>query len=79
MPEFLGRGLGAYLLDWGIAAAWMHEPARVWVHTCTLDHPRAIALYQRAGFVAYKQQTEHVPALPAAGGRGDAPSGGGSG
>ncbi len=52
-PEYVGRGLGVYLLDWSIAAAWTHQPERVWVHTCTLDHPRALPLYQRAGFVPY--------------------------
>ena len=65
VAEFIGRGLGGYLLDWGIRAAWRHAPKRVWVHTCTLDHPRALPLYQRAGFVAYKQQSETVAAPPA--------------
>ncbi len=62
-PEYVGRGLGAYLLDWAVAAAWSHKPKRVWVHTCTLDHPRALSLYQRAGFVAYKRRVERVEKL----------------
>ncbi len=65
VPEFIGRGFGGYLLDWGIWAAWAHEPTRVWVHTCSLDHPRALSLYQRAGFTAYKQQIETVTAMEA--------------
>jgi hypothetical protein len=28
------------------------------VHTCTLDHPAALAFYQRSGFVAYRRQVE---------------------
>jgi hypothetical protein len=26
------------------------------VHTCTFDHPRALGLYQRAGFVVYDRR-----------------------
>lgn len=81
MPEFVGRGLGSYFLDWAVSAAWIHRPKRVWVHTCTLDHPRALTLYQRAGFVPYRQQVEAVPAMEAVspiGGR-SRPNGGGSG
>lgn len=65
IPEFVGRGLGTFLLDWAVRAAWLDGPERVWVHTCTLDHPRAIAMYQRAGFTPYKQATEQVVALDA--------------
>jgi len=57
IPEFLGRGFGQYLLDWSIDEAWGKEPQRVWLHTCNLDHPRAFASYQRAGFVPFKQET----------------------
>lgn len=60
VPEFIGRGLGAYLLDWVIRRAWEYQPARLWVHTCTLDHPKALGLYQRFGFVPYKQQIERL-------------------
>jgi ribosomal protein S18 acetylase RimI-like enzyme len=27
---------------------------RVWLHTCTNDHPAAIAFYRRCGFTPYK-------------------------
>ena len=65
VPDFIGRGLGPYFLDWGVSQAWTHEPTRVWVNTCTLDHPRALGLYQRAGFVAYERRVETVVALAA--------------
>jgi hypothetical protein len=29
---------------------------RVWVHTCTRDHPGALANYQARGMVIYKQE-----------------------
>jgi len=66
LPEFIGRGLGHYLLDWAVDEAWDKEPDRVWVHTCNLDHPHAIAVYQRAGFVPYRQETTLItdPRLP---------------
>jgi GNAT superfamily N-acetyltransferase len=57
MPELIGQGLGRYLLEWTIDTAWRHAPERLWVHTCNLDHPRALQRYQRAGFVPYRQET----------------------
>ncbi|HLT01014.1 MAG TPA: GNAT family N-acetyltransferase [Geminicoccaceae bacterium] len=57
MPEFIGQGLGAYLLDWTIRHAWRSRPRRLWLHTCDLDHPRALEVYQRAGFRIYDRHT----------------------
>ncbi len=59
-PEFTGRGIGKWLLDCAIDTAWRHEPERLWVHTCTLDHPAALRLYQRAGFEPYKQKSGKI-------------------
>lgn len=61
MPEFIGRGLGGYLLRWVAAKAWKRGVHRVWVHTCNLDHPRAMSVYQRMGFVPYRQETNIIP------------------
>jgi GNAT superfamily N-acetyltransferase len=61
MPHFIGRKLGPWLLHWVVDAAWTREPRRLWLHTCSLDHPRAIAHYQRAGFVPYKQERKLIP------------------
>lgn len=58
MPEFIGQKLGPYLLDWATRTAWAREPRRFWVHTCTLDHPSALPMYQRGGFRVYKTETE---------------------
>ena len=62
MPEYIGRGLGPFLLDWALGRAWSYRPRRVWLHTCSLDHPKALAVYQRAGFVVYDRQVEQVDA-----------------
>ncbi len=57
IPEFIERGLGRYFLDWSIRQAWSYGPERVWVNTCTEDHPRVLPLYQRLGFQVYSQET----------------------
>ncbi|BCW89344.1 hypothetical protein sos41_25040 [Alphaproteobacteria bacterium SO-S41] len=54
-PDFTGMGLGAFFLGEAIAIAWDKGPRRVHVQTCTLDHPRALPLYQRMGFVPFSQ------------------------
>jgi GNAT superfamily N-acetyltransferase len=58
VPDFIGQKLGPYLLDWAIAAAWARGPRRFWVHTCTLDHPSALPMYERAGFRPFKREVE---------------------
>lgn len=62
ITRFIGRRLGPYMLDWAIRRAWDHSPDRFWLHTCTLDHPKALATYQRAGFTVYGQE-QHQQAL----------------
>ncbi|WP_239025233.1 GNAT family N-acetyltransferase [Rhodoligotrophos defluvii] len=56
IPDFLGIGVGKWLLSEAIAAAWAKGPDVVRVETCTLDHPRALPLYQKLGFVPYAQK-----------------------
>ena len=57
LPEFVGKGLGGALLSSALGEAWALEPKRVWVHTCSLDHPAALANYQARGFKVYKEET----------------------
>ncbi len=61
MPEFIGLGLGPYLLAQAIEMMWLKEPQRVLVNTCTLDHPKALPLYQRFGFRPYDRQEVPAP------------------
>lgn len=58
IPQFIGQKLGPYLLDWAIERAWSYGPPRFWLHTCTLDHPKALSMYQQAGFVPYQSETK---------------------
>jgi GNAT superfamily N-acetyltransferase len=60
-PEFIGQGLGRYLLDWSIRHAWRQCPRRLWVHTCDLDHPRALPAYQASGFRVYDRRVCRIP------------------
>ena len=57
VPEFIGRRLGPYFLGWTVARAWTRRPERLLVNTCTLDHPKALALYESFGFRGYKIAT----------------------
>ena len=59
-PEFIGKGFGAYLLKAAILEAWSNNLSRFWVHTCNLDHPNALRLYQRFGFEVYNQEVELI-------------------
>jgi GNAT superfamily N-acetyltransferase len=73
LPGSLGLGLGGHLLSQGLHLAWSlgsrwSSPAvtRVWVHTCSLDGPAALANYQARGMTIYRSEetTQDVPAAP---------------
>jgi GNAT superfamily N-acetyltransferase len=57
LPAFVGRGLGGAMLSRAIEDAWGLAPRRVWVHTCTLDHPAALASYLARGMKIYRTET----------------------
>ena len=61
VPELVGRGNGRWLMAEALARAWAPGITRVWVHTCTLDHPRALPFYMAAGFVPYARTVETFP------------------
>jgi GNAT superfamily N-acetyltransferase len=60
LPAHTGRGLGGHLLTIAVRTAWALGASRVWVHTCTLDHPAALPNYLRRGFVATKVEEYEV-------------------
>jgi GNAT superfamily N-acetyltransferase len=61
VPELAGQGLGKWLLAEAVGRAWREGVDRVHVHTCSLDHPAALAAYRRAGFIPYKRAVERFP------------------
>lgn len=56
-----GRGFGKHLLSVGVQRAFEDGAERVWLHTCTLDGPHALANYLARGFVPYKTMTRDEP------------------
>ncbi|MEM7190834.1 MAG: GNAT family N-acetyltransferase, partial [Pseudomonadota bacterium] len=53
--EWIGRGVGRHLMAATLDAAFAFGAPRVTTNTCTLDHPRALAFYQRCGFTPVGQ------------------------
>jgi GNAT superfamily N-acetyltransferase len=60
MPEAIGRGLGSYFLYQSCAICWARPITNLVVNTCTLDHPRALPMYQRVGFVPYAREDRYI-------------------
>ncbi len=54
--EFTGRGLGGHLLTVAAETAWRMTSHRVWLHTCSLDHPAALPNYIKRGFTLFKTE-----------------------
>jgi ribosomal protein S18 acetylase RimI-like enzyme len=59
-PGFVGKGLGAHLLTGAVEEAFKVGARRVWLHTCTLDHPAALPNYRKRGFQEFKKETYEV-------------------
>lgn len=59
VAEAVGGGAGRLMMDRAIERAFA-EPGvrRLWLHTCTFDHPAALAFYMRSGFTPYARSVE---------------------
>jgi GNAT superfamily N-acetyltransferase len=66
VPEFIGQGHGKALLADAIEKAWHLGAKRVWLHTCSLDHPNALPNYLKRGFAVFKEEdvVDNVPDDP---------------
>jgi GNAT superfamily N-acetyltransferase len=56
--KLVGSGAGHWLMQHALQLAWSRPIRRLWLHTCTYDHPAAVPFYQRAGFRAFRRQVE---------------------
>ena len=54
VPEATGTGAARQLMNAALAVAWDGGTERVWLHTCSFDHPAALRLYRRSGFAPFK-------------------------
>tara|TARA_B100000941_G_C28414950_1_gene505593 strand:+ start:426 stop:929 length:504 start_codon:yes stop_codon:yes gene_type:complete len=55
LEEFIGKGYGGFLLSKALTIAFQ-KANRVWVHTCSLDHPNAIKNYKSRGMKIFKTE-----------------------
>tara|TARA_Y100001958_G_C21167333_1_gene499851 strand:+ start:234 stop:737 length:504 start_codon:yes stop_codon:yes gene_type:complete len=58
LEEYHNKKLGSFLLSEAIKNAFLDNPKRVWVHTCSLDHKNALKNYMARGMKIFK--TENV-------------------
>ena len=57
LEEYHNKKLGSYLLSVAIKNAFLKNPKRVWVHTCSLDHKNALSNYVARGMKIFKKET----------------------
>ncbi|HWO88126.1 MAG TPA: GNAT family N-acetyltransferase [Gemmatimonadales bacterium] len=60
VTRFHGRGLGGHLLTAAVEIAFAIGANRVWLHTCTLDHPAALPNYLARGFTPFRTERYEV-------------------
>jgi len=58
VPGAIGKGAGRFLVSEAIRRAFARPIDRFFVHTCSLDHPGALAFYMRSGFTPYRRAIE---------------------
>jgi len=63
-PDYIGQKLGISFLKASVAFAFCAPITRLWVHTCSLDHPRALSCYKQAGFTLYEEEEGWVSIPP---------------
>ena len=51
LPQFIGQKLGLNLARSAIKLAAQWQASKIWLHTCSEDHPSALQNYLQAGFV----------------------------
>ena len=60
LEEYIGKGIGGYALSIAIKKSFEKQIKRVWLHTCTLDHPNALKNYIARGMTVFKKEKINV-------------------
>lgn len=61
IPELTGQQLGRWMMAQVMMLGWRGGVERLWVHSCTLDHPSALGFYRAQGFESYRREVEIFP------------------
>ena len=56
LEEYFGKKLGGFLLSEAIKKSFLVGVKRIWVHTCSLDHPHALKNYLSRGMSIYNTE-----------------------
>ena len=60
LEEYIGKGIGGYALSEAIKKSFEKNINRVWLHTCTLDHPNALKNYIARGMTVFKKENINI-------------------
>ena len=60
LEEYIGKGIGGYALSEAIKKSFEKKIKRVWLHTCTLDHPNALKNYIARGMRVFKKENINI-------------------
>jgi len=59
-PDYLGRRIGPWLLDRAIERGFARGSSRLVLNTNTVDHPRALDTYRKAGFRVVRSESAEL-------------------
>ena len=59
-PEYIGRRIGPWLLDRAIERGFARGATRLVLNTNTVDHPRALDTYRKAGFHVVRSEMKEL-------------------
>ena len=60
LEEYIGKGIGGYALSEAIKKSFEKNIKRVWLHTCTLDHPNALKNYVARGMRVFRKENINI-------------------
>ena len=59
-PDYIGQRIGPWLLDKAIDRGFARGSSQLVLSTNTVDHPRALDTYRKAGFHAVRSETKEL-------------------